>query len=175
MNDHDLCIRPECPDDLAAIRAVHTAAFGRPAEARLVDALRDMSAFVPELSLVAVADDAIVGHVLFSRIEIHGSERTVAALALAPLAVLPGWQRRGIGRQLVRAGHERARALGHRLVVVLGHPEYYLRFGFVPASSYGIAAPFAVPNDAFMVAELQPGAAADAAGVVEYPPPFAAV
>lgn len=168
-------IRPERSADVAAIHAVHTAAFGRAEEARLVDALRETAAFIPALSLLAVEEGRVVGHILFSRIEIRGIAREVPALALAPMGVAPARQRTGIGCRLVRDGLDRARELGHALVVVLGHPDYYPRFGFVPAGPFGIEAPFPVPDDAFMLMELQSGAAADAAGIVEYPAPFAAV
>lgn len=170
-------IRTETTADHPAIFHVNHLAFGRADEARLVDALRtDRDAFIPALSLVGEEDGAIVGHILFTRIHItKDGGRAVESLALAPMAVLPQAQRKGIGGALVRAGLEAARSMGHGAVIVLGHVEYYPAFGFVPASRWGIRAPFEVPDAAFMALELRPGALADAAGVVVYPPAFATV
>jgi putative acetyltransferase len=166
-------VRAETPRDLTAIRTVHLAAFGQEAEGQLVDRLRQTGTFVPELSLVATRDGVVVGHILFSRVKIRGGRDGVSALALAPMAVLPGCQRQGIGSALVRAGLERARQLGHRVVVVLGHPEYYPRFGFAPAARWGIRTPFGAPDDAFMLLELGPGRLVEAGpGEVEYPAAF---
>jgi putative acetyltransferase len=167
-------IRPEGPEDRKAVFDVNQAAFGQDDEARLVDALRRSPAYIPELSLVAVEDSRIVGHILFTRIKLRGSERAFDALALAPMAVLPGYQRRGIGSALVERGLEIARDLGHRVVIVVGHPDYYPRFGFVLAGPLGIRAPFDVPGEAFMALALSPGALAGVQGLVEYPPEFEA-
>lgn len=165
-------IRPEGPADLPAIDEVNRVAFGRLAEARLVAALRESRAFDPALSLVATAERRIVGHLLLTPVAIEGEGAAWPALALAPMAVLPGWQRRGIGSGLVRAALEAGRARDHRVVLVVGHPEYYPRFGFVPAGPLGIRAPFPVPDAAFLVRELVPGGLAGMAGTVRYPPPF---
>ena len=161
-------IRPETPDDRAAIYAVLLAAFGRPEEAKLVDALRDGGHFDPRLSLVCQRGGQIVGHILLSRITIGPTP----ALALAPLAVTPTYQRHGYGSALVEAGLQAAQELAHRAVVVLGHPDFYPRFGFVPATDRGITAPFDVPREAFLVRELLPGALEGISGVVTYPAPF---
>ena len=163
----------ETSADWAAIHDVNVCAFGRDNEARLVDALRTSSTFVPPLSLVAVDADRIVGHILFSRIHIRTAAGDVPALALAPMAVLPERQRGGVGATLIRHGLDAARRLGHRIVVVVGHPGYYPRFGFVPARARGLDAPF--PDAAFMVQELAPGALEGVRGTVEYPPAFASV
>jgi putative acetyltransferase len=168
-----LVIRPERAGDLDAIRAVNRSAFGQDDEARLVDALRSSPAFVPELSLVAEIDGVVCGHILFSRIGVRSEAGVVPALALAPMAVDPERQRRGIGSALVRHGLEDARRLGHRVVIVVGHPEYYPRFGFQPASRWGVKALFAVPDEAFLLVELEPGSAR--AGAVEYPREFEGV
>lgn len=169
-------IRPERSADHAAVRAVNDAAFGQPAEGGLVEALRRSPVFIPELSLVAEAEDgAIVGHVLFTRLKVVEQAVTHAALALAPMAVLPAWQRRGVGSALVRRGLADARDLGHSVVVVLGHPEYYPRFGFLRASRFDIRPPFDAPDEAFLVLALRPGALDPVRGVVEYPPEFLAV
>jgi putative acetyltransferase len=167
-----MTVRAERAKDQAAIRAVHTAAFGREAEADLVDALRRASGFDPGLSLVAERDGTVLGHILLSLITIHGTAHTTPALALAPMAVLPEHQRTGIGAELVRHAITAARDAGHRLIVVLGHPEYYPRLGFVRASRFNIACPFEVPEEAFMVLEVVVGAAVGAAGTVRYPPAF---
>jgi putative acetyltransferase len=167
-----VAIRPEGPDDRQAVFDVNQAAFGRDEEARLVEALRRSPAFIPQLSLVAVGDSRVVGHILFTRIKVRGASQTHDALALAPMAVLPTHQKRGIGSALVMGGLENARDLGHGVVIVVGHPEYYPRFGFAPARPLGIAAPFEVPNEAFMVLELQPNALRGIQGQVEYPKEF---
>jgi putative acetyltransferase len=137
-----------------------------------VDALRKSSAFIPELSLVALESSGVVGHILLTRITVEGGSRTHAALALAPMAVLPSFQKKGIGSALVSRGLEEARGLGHRVVIVVGHPDYYPRFGFAPAKPLGILPPFEVPSEAFMVLELQPGALLGIQGVVKYPAEF---
>ena len=165
-------IRPETAEDYDAIRKVNVLAFGREVEARLVEALRGSSEFVPELSLVAVEGGRVVGHILFSPLVIETKDGAVPALALAVLAVRPEFQNQGIGSELVREGLERCRSLGHRIMVVVGHPAYYPRFGFSPARARGLEAPFTVPDEAFLVLELVPGALDGVAGTVKYPPPF---
>lgn len=163
---------PETEDDIASIREVIAAAFGQTSEAQLVDAIRNSSNFIPELSIVAAEDGNVLGHILFSPIVIESQGKTVPALALAPLAVTPVRQREGIGSQLVQAGLSKCRELGHSIVVVLGHPHYYSRFGFQTASQFGVQAPFTVPDEAFMVLELQPGALRNITGMVRYPAYF---
>jgi putative acetyltransferase len=149
---------------------VHKLAFGRRAEADLVDALRTSGKAM--LSLVAVDDGRIVGHILFSPVTIDASDLTFAAMGLAPMAVLPAWQRRGIGSQLVETGLLECRNAGYECVVVLGHPTYYPRFGFVPASRYGIKSEFETPDEAFMVLGWHEGVLRDGGGVVRYQPEF---
>ncbi len=117
-----LLLRDETPADIAAIAAVNRAAFGRPDEARLVDALRAGGGLT--LSVVAIADDEIVGHIAFSPVTITGADGTTTALGLAPMAVTPGWQRRGVGIRLIESSLEHLRDTGHHGVVVLGHPDY---------------------------------------------------
>jgi len=167
-------IRPERPEDHDNVFRVHEEAFGRPNEGRLVQNLRRAPGFISELSLVAL-DGPVVGHILFTRITVRSGTVSHPALALAPMAVLPPFQRRGIGSCLIRQGLEDARAFGHHVVIVLGHPGYYPRFGFVPAEPLGIHAPFAVSGEAFMVLGLQPSALSGLQGEVEYPPEFAEV
>lgn len=168
-----MTIRRETPEDANPVRRVNELAFGRPNEAGLVDALRGS---VDAVSLVAVVGDDVVGHVLFTSVRIvDGNQRTTVAIGLGPLAVLPEHQRRGIGSALVRAGLDACRRLGHAVVVVLGHPAYYQRFGFVPARPKGIQYEHVVPSEAFQVMELRTGAVARSGGVVRYRPEFAAV
>jgi len=169
-----ITIRPEREGDHQAVHDLTAAAFGREDEARLVERLRQSDAFIPPLSLVAVAEERVVGHVLFSRIGIESptGAGAVPALALAPLSVQPEFQNRGIGTRLVREGLKRSWQLGHTIVVVVGHPSYYPRFGFSPAGAGGLEAPFAVPDEAFMALALVPGALDGISGLVRYPPPF---
>jgi putative acetyltransferase len=165
-------IRPETAEDYAAIHEVNALAFGQEVEPRLVENLRRLPEFTPELSLVAVEAGRVVGHILFSPLVIETKDGAVPALTLAPLAVRPELQNQGIGSELVRDGLERCRSLGHRIVVVVGHPNYYPRFGFSPAGARGLEAPFSVPDEAFLALELVPGALEGVAGTVKYPPPF---
>jgi putative acetyltransferase len=171
-------IRPEIPSDRDAIFQVNAQAFGRDEEARLVDSLRQSSAFIPALSLVAGLPGhapQIVGHILFTRMSVKDADRSHDALALAPLAVMPAHQKRGIGSALVRHGLAESTRLGHRIVIVLGHPDYYPKFGFLPASRFGIRAPFEARPEAFMALELQAGALRHVHGEAEYAPEFMAV
>ncbi len=168
-------IRREQPADSAAVAEVNRLAFGQDNEAQLVAELRKAEDFDPTLSLVAVCDGEVVGHILFSAICIESQRGEVRALALAPMAVLPDYQRQGIGSALVREGLEACRRAGHRIVVVLGHAEYYPRFGFTPASGYGVKAPFSVPDEAFMLLSLASGGLDGISGVVCYPAAFSEV
>ncbi len=169
----NLLIRPEQTSDIPAIYEVNHLAFGQPEEAILVDKLRSSDAFIPALSLVAVHEDAIVGHILFTKIKIKDEQgNAYDSLALAPMAVRPGFQNQGVGGQLIRFGLEQAKALGHASVIVLGHEHYYPRFGFVPAEKWRIKAPFEVPSPAFMGIELMPGALENVHGTVVYAKAF---
>jgi len=168
-----LTIRYEQPEDHEAIHTVHTAAFGRPHEANLVNALRRAEAL--PISLVAVHDGRIVGHIAFSPVTVTSSATTVEVLGLGPLAVLPACQRHGIGAQLVNGGLAACRATPYGSVVVLGHPHYYPRFGFTTAKHCGIVWEPDVQEGAFMVQELKAGALGQIQGVVRYRPEFDAV
>ena len=148
----NLTIRIETPTDIPGVRAVNEAAFETGAEAALVDALRENGKFV--LSLVADIEGEIVGHILFTDIEMEPGGLEARMLGLAPMAVHPEWQGRGIGSALVRCGLEDCRELGYRGVVVLGHPTFYPRFGFIPASRHGISCIYEAPDEAFMVLTL---------------------
>lgn len=163
-------IRPEQPQDIEAIREVNRQAFGRPDEAELVDALRVDHEVT--LSLVAVGDGRVVGHILFTPVElVEGEERSVA-VALGPMAVLPAYQQQGIGSRLIETGLEALREQGESLVFVLGHSDYYPRFGFRPTRPHGIQCEFDVPDDVFMVVALRQGALTGRRGTVVYRPPF---
>ena len=164
-------IRTEEASDRAAVYAVNASAFETEAEAKLVDALREQAD--PLISLVAVDGDTVVGHILFSPVT-HSVNPELRLMGLAPMAVAPDHQRQGIGSALVRAGLERCRNLGSDAVVVLGHPDYYPRFGFVLSTRFGIRSEYDVPDDVFMVIEFKPGALRNAPGVVRYHPAFAA-
>ena len=163
-------VRPETSEDAAAVRDVETRAFDRADEAALVDALR--GAGKATISLVAIVDGHVVGHVLFSPVTLDGAP---LGLGLAPLAVAPEAQRRGVGAALVRAGLAEARAAGHGVVVVLGDPAYYRRFGFVAAEPRDLCSEYDAPPGSFQVAELVPGALAGRSGLVRYAPELAAV
>lgn len=160
--------RPETGADAAAVREVNLAAFETPLEADLVDALRTDAAWLPGLSYVAEAPDgSVAAHALLTACRVGG----VRALALAPVAVAPAFQRSGAGSAVVRALLEAAAERGESLVLVLGHPEYYPRFGFTPASRFGIRAPFEVPDEAMMALVLDDSVPVPA-GMIDYPAPF---
>jgi putative acetyltransferase len=164
-------IRPETTADHDAILHVNRLAFGQDAEARLVEALRD-GGYV-RASLVAEKDQQVVGHILFSDLLIITQAGTVAALALAPLAVVPEFQKQGIGSALVRRGLEVCTEQGHRIIVVVGHPHYYQRFGFSSKLAAHLESPYS-GRDSFMAVELVPRALDGVTGRVQYPPPFEA-
>lgn len=158
-------IRREEAQDISQIRAVNVAAFGTAAEADIVDGLR---ANVPgAVSLVAEDDGQVIGHIMFSPVNVVGAP-DLRAIALAPLAVVPERQCTGIGGELVRAGLEECRRLGVGVAFVVGHPSYYPRFGFSPASAFGFRCEFDVADDVFMVVELVPGSLAGHSGTVYF-------
>jgi putative acetyltransferase len=164
-------IRPEAPSDHAAVHDVNVAAFGREVEARLVAMLRNQAR--PLVSLVAEDAGTVVGHIMFSPVSLGGFAGLM--MGLAPMAVAPARQRGGIGSALVRAGLECCREMGAAAVVVLGHPDFYPRFGFMPAARLGLACQYHVPAEAFMAMELKPHAMRGAAGTVSYHPAFAGI
>jgi putative acetyltransferase len=161
-------VRTERPGDLAAIREVHVRAFGGTGEANLVDLLRDRKK--APISLVAVAGDRVVGHIMFSPISISEAPEDFRGIGLAPLAVLPEYQNR-IGSQLTRAGLDACIQGGYDAVVVLGHKSYYPRFGFSRAKNFDLDNEYNAA-DAFMVMELKPGALQRVRGLVRYAPEF---
>ncbi len=161
-------IRAETATDHSSIRHVNEAAFGGAEEADLVEALRTEGVVL--LSLVAEVDDRIVGHILFSRMSIETPAGAVAVVALAPVAVLPQYQRQGIGGNLIRHGLDALRGMGERIVIVVGHPAYYPRFGFSTGLARSLEHPF--PLDVFMALDLTPGALDGIHGQVRYPVAF---
>ena len=165
-------IRREEPRDADAVRRVNELAFGERTEANLVRELTAASAST--LSLVAEKDGYVVGHILFSPVTIETPAGQVTAIGLAPMAVLPDQQRKGIGTRLVQEGLAELRRLGHEVVVVVGHPDYYPRFGFKRASQFGLRTEIDCPDEAFMAIELRPGALAGRGGMVRYRPDFVA-
>jgi putative acetyltransferase len=165
-----IVIRHETAEDVAAVRVVNELAFGQPAEADLVDALR--RGCTDALSLVAV-DDGVVGHILFTPVSVDGADRSLAGMGLAPMSVLPDYQRRGVGSALVSRGLEALRERGCPFVVVVGHPEYYPRFGFEPASKHGLLSQWqGIPDGVFMSLILNPSAMREVGGVARYRPEF---
>ena len=167
-------LRQETKDDFNEVFDVNHLAFGQDNEAKLVDALRNNpTAFVPRLSIVATESDTIVGHILFTKINIKDDEGNLhESLGLAPMAVKPEFQNRGIGGQLIRKGFEVAKDLGFTSVVVLGHEHYYPKFGFEPATKWNIKAPFAVRPNHFMAIELVKDGLKNISGTVNYPKEF---
>jgi len=162
-----MLIRTEEKKDWASVHVVNASAFETPAEADLVDTLREKAQ--PVISLVAQDEDdgAIVGHIMFSPVSLSGYPE-LRIMGLAPMGVAPGHQGKGIGSALVRAGLEQCKQIGYEAVVVLGHPEYYPRFGFAPSTRFGIGCEFQVPEEVFMLLELQSGYLRDVSGKVEY-------
>jgi putative acetyltransferase len=163
-------ILQERPEDARAIRFVLEEAFGGSKEADLVDALRRRGALT--LSLVALREEKVVGHIAFSPVTVESAESRFNAIALGPMAVLPPYQGKGIGSQLVRIGLTECRQAGHEILFVLGHPDFYGRFGFVPTKHRGLYCEFDVPDGVFMVMELRQEALAGRGGLVKYQPEF---
>jgi len=160
-----MLIRTEIDTDRDAVYEINVEAFGTPSEANLVDVLRDQTH--PVVSFVAEDEGELMGHIMFSPVSLSGHPE-LKIMGLAPMAVAPDHQCKGIGSALVRAGLERCRELGFAAVVVIGHPEYYPRFGFSPAFQFDIASEFEVPEEAFLAIELQAGALSRKSGTVKY-------
>ena len=167
-----LIIRQENKNDYEEVynvikTAFETAEHSDGNEQDLVVALRKSDNFIPELSLVAVIDNKIVGYILFTKIKIGKQEE----LALAPLGVLPEYQKQGIGRTLIQEGNKKAKELGYHYSVVLGSDKYYPKFGYVSAKEYGIVAPFDVPDENFMAIKLN-DTDIEINGIVQYAKEF---
>ncbi|WP_337100038.1 GNAT family N-acetyltransferase [Paenibacillus sp. YIM B09110] len=167
-------IRTENQADYAQVHQVNFAAFGnREDEAKLVERIRETSYFVPELSIVAEEDGVIIGHILLSKADVVDGEQHYEVLALAPVAVDPNHQKQGVGKQLIHEALQRGKELGYAIVLLIGHPTYYPKFGFQPARSYGLELKqFEVSDDVFMVCELQENALKRIKGELIYPSAF---
>jgi len=166
-------IRGERPDDVEAIRALNLAAFGRTQEGALVDALRTNDGI--SLSLIAAVEGRLVGHALHSPVSIGCNGEEAVGAGLGPMAVIPEIQRKGIGGDLIRAGIGILRTRGCPFIVVLGHPEYYPRFGFRPAAAHGIRCQWNVPENAFMILLLDESRMSGVSGLAKYRPEFSQV
>ncbi len=167
-----ISIREETSGDLQEIRIVIQSAFGQTEEADIVDMLRQSCA--DRISLVGVSEDQIVGQILFTPVRIQAREGMITGMGLGPMAVLPEFQGQGIGSELVRTGLNFMEKAKYPFVIVLGHPTYYPRFGFVPASRYGIRSEYEnVPDEAFMILVLDRGALEGVSGIAKYRPEFA--
>lgn len=170
-----MIIRPEKTNEYTITEKVVKEAFKNSeysdqSEHLLVSRLRKRPDFIPELSLVAI-ENKIVGHILFTKIEIAGEEK-FESLSLAPVSVLPEFQNKGIGGRLILAGIKKAKEMGFESVIVLGHKQYYPKFGFQKASKWGIKCPFEVPDEVFMAIELKNGSLLGKSGIVKYPKEF---
>ena len=160
--------KSESREEIRVIRSINEAAFHGQEEADLVARLRTCGNLF--ISLVAEIHERIVGHIVFSRMWIESSGSLIPAVALAPVAVLPEYQHQGIGGKLIRHGLELLSGQGEKIVIVVGHADYYPRFGFSSANARSIESPF--PSDAFMAMELSPGALDGVRGKVKYPAAF---
>jgi len=172
-----MVIRKEQKKDFKAVEsaikeAFYTAEHTSNDEHNLVAKLRKSNAFIRELSLIAEIDDKVVGHILLTKLCIINESETFPSLALAPLAVLPKFQKKSIGSLLVKEAIKIAKEMGFGSIVVVGYPEYYTKFGFIQAANYNIKAPFPVPDEAFMILELSKDALQSVSGTVEYPKEF---
>jgi predicted N-acetyltransferase YhbS len=177
MTEPVVSIRQEREQDHARVYELIREAFAQAEhtdhqEQDLVVRLRGSRAFVPELSLVAEVAGAVVGHILFTRGVIRDGATEHTTLILAPLAVAPAWQRRGIGGRLIEAGHQAARGLGFSSSVLVGHPTYYPRFGYRPAGEFGITTYLDLPEGVFMACDLLPGGLSGVRGMLIYTPEF---
>jgi putative acetyltransferase len=156
-------IREERPDDMAAVRDLNRRAFGQDQESNIVDSLRADGAAL--LSLVATLNDRVVGHIMYSPAIIAGN---VTGAALGPMAVVPECQRQGIGSKLVEAGNRKLKDSGCPFILVVGHADYYPRFGFRPASAHGIKCEWDVPDDVFMLLVLDEAKMEGVSGLANY-------
>jgi putative acetyltransferase len=168
---HEITVRPETSEDVRAIDVVHISAFGGEAEARLISALRAAASYNRELSLVAELNGRIVGHVLLTRVPVRKDGEEKIVLALGPMSVVPSQSHRGIGSELIKASVELAREKGYGAIIVVGYPEYYRRFGFLPAKDIKVTCNLPAPADALTGMEIVEGNLAGG-GHVEYPEPF---
>jgi len=165
-------IRHETSSDYPEITKINDLAFLRPNEGLLIHDLRNLDSFDPKLSLVAVKDKALVGHILLFPIFIQAKDATYPSLSLGPIAVHPDHQNRGIGGRLILEAHKNALRRGYTSVILLGHPGYYPRFGYRMAAIWGLTNPWGIHNEAFMAIELVEGSLFGKAGLAQYPGAF---
>ena len=173
----EINIREELEKDYEVVERLTEEAFKNAVhsdgtEHLLVNRLRKSDDFIKELSLVAEDNRKVIAHLMLTKAKINNGDMSVETLALAPVSVIPEYQGKGIGSKLINIALESARRLGYKSVIVLGHDKYYPKFGFVPASKYEIKAPFDVPDEAFMVKELNDGSLIGVSGIVEYAKEF---
>lgn len=173
----EITIRQETLSDHPAVFALIQQAFQKEVhsdhrEQFLVERLRKADAFIPELSLVAELGKEIVGYVILSKVFIRNAQQESESLALAPVAVLPAYHGKGIGGKLIRAAHVKAHSLGFLSIIILGHPDYYPRFGYKQADQYGIELPFGAPPEYCFAIELESNSLQGVSGMVIYPKPF---
>lgn len=172
-NNIQATIRSETQNDYAAIQRVNDLAFGRPEEGRLVDKIRKLDEFEVQLSLVTEIEGEIVGHALFCPIYIHAEDgEEYPCLSLGPIAVIPEYQKQGLGGKMIRTGHFIALGLDYTAVVLLGHPSYYPRFGYQSAEKWHITNPWQITGEPWMAIELVPGSLLGKAGLAVYPEAF---
>jgi len=167
-----ITLRNELKKDYPEITKVNDICFGRKAESKLIKELRKASEFKAELSVVALYDNQLVGHILFTPMKIQSEDNSFDTLTLAPMSVLPDFQNKSVGKLLVIYGLQAAKDLGFKSVVVLGHQSYYPKFGFEPASKWEISSPFPAPDEAFMAIELEQNSLANVKGRVVFPTAF---
>ena len=163
-------IREEHPDDVGAIRDVNKRAFGQDQEGNIVDALRSNGAVL--LSLIATLNGQVVGHIMYSPLTVGDK---ITGAALGPMAVVPEHQRQGIGSRLVEAGNRKIKDAGWPFIIVLGHADFYPRFGFMPASTHGIKCEWEVPDDAFMLLVLDEAKMQGVYGLAKYRDEFSTI
>ena len=173
----EIKIRQEQENDFQAVREVVELAFrdvedSDQSEPYLVERLRKTDAYIPELSLVAELNGEIIGHLMMSKVEIVSEDQSVISLGLAPVSVVPKYQRIGVGSALIREAHKRAGELGYKSAVLLGHKDYYPRFGYKRAIDFGIEFPFDGPSEYCMVVELAPEGLKNVHGMIKYAKPF---
>ena len=169
MNNLNSTIRSESKSDYFEIKRINDLAFKQQAEGELIENLRKRAEFIPELSLVAILKDSLVGHILFFPITIFAGEVSHPTLSLAPMAVIPELQHKGIGGELIIRGLQKCKDMGFSSVMVLGHPNYYPRFGFKKASYWNIKEPFGAPDEAMMAIELREGSLGFGGGMLKFP------
>ncbi len=172
-----ISIRKEEPVDYNTVHNVIKDAFSEVEisdhkEHLLVERLRKSNHFIPELSLIALNENQVIGHILLTKIKVINDEKAFDSLALAPVSILPEFQGKGIGGMLIEQSHQKARELGYKSIIILGHENYYPRFGYVRADTFGIELPFDAPKDNCMAIELVKNGLNNVTGVVEYPKEF---